>query len=315
VKNIKYFLFALFLSIVVIGCTTLISDKKQKFPVESFTQVQRTQIINLCTIVDGKQTCAFTPDLNHFLGPKIGNGSGVIVGNVNHQTLILTAAHVCSSQIDKIPDFKKFLENRYPQIKDIKLPEPIGKFENVKEIKIETSLFVSDLENNLHSVEIVDKNDSSDLCLLKSFSKIPYPSAAISYFPPVIGEEVFNTAAPLGIFKKGMVPLFSGYFAGLCDDKTYFCPKRASESYVYTGMVIAPGSSGSPVYRKIDGKFYLVSIIHSVHIHLPEIAYGTTFDQTMSFLKKSMAKAHVQVAAEKAEGATKSSIPDMGKQF
>jgi len=315
VKNIKYFLFALFLSAIIIGCSTAISDKKQKFPVESFTQVQRTQIINLCAIVDDKQTCAFTPDLNHFLGPKIGNGSGVIVGNVNNQTLILTAAHVCSSQIDKIPNFKKFLENKYPQIKDIKLPEPIGKFENVKEIKIETSLFVSDLENNLHSVEIVDKNDSSDLCLLRSFNKIPYPPAAISYFPPAIGEEVFNTAAPLGIFKKGMVPLFSGYFAGLCNNKTYFCPKRAPESYVYTGMVIAPGSSGSPVYRKIDGKFYLVSIIHSVHIHLPEIAYGTTFKQTMSFLKKSMAKAHVEAAAQKAEGATKSSIPDMGKEF
>ena len=313
-KNIKYFFFALLISVIVFGCTTIISGQKHKFPVESFTQVQRTQIINLCAIVDGKQSCTFTPNLHHFLGPKIGNGSGVIVGNVDHQTLILTAAHVCSSPIDKIPNFKKFIEDRYPEVKDLKLPEPIGKYENVKEIKIETSLFVADFQNNLHAVEIVDKDDSSDLCLLKSFDKILYPAAAISYFPPTIGEEVYNTGAPLGIFKKGMVPLFSGYFAGLCDDNTYFCPKRAPESYVYTGMVIAPGSSGSPVYRKINGKFYLISIIHSVHIHLPEIAYGTTFDQTISFLKKSMAKAHIEAAAEKAEKAAEPIASDAGKE-
>lgn len=313
-KNIKYFFFALLISIIIFGCNTIISGQKHKFPVESFTQVQRTQIINLCAIIDGKQSCTFTPNLHHFLGPKIGNGSGVIVGNVDHQTLILTAAHVCGSTIDKIPNFKKFIEERYPEVKDLKLPEPIGKYENVKEIKIETSLFVADFQNNLHAVEVVDKDDSSDLCLLKSFDKILYPAAAISYFPPVIGEEVYNTGAPLGIFKKGMVPLFSGYFAGLCDNNTYFCPKRAPESYVYTGMVIAPGSSGSPVYRKINGKFYLISIIHSVHVHLPEIAYGTTFDQTINFLKKSMAKAHIEAAAEKAEKAAEPIASDAGEE-
>ena len=299
-KNTKYVAFLCLLALVVFGCSTIVRDTQNNFPVESFTQVKKTHIINICTVVEGEQVCTFSINPGHFLGPKLGVGSGVIVGHTDRSTLILTAAHVCSSPIEKEKNLKEKFESRYPGIRDIKFPEPIGDYENVKEIKVETTLFVADLENKLHVAKVVDKIDSHDLCLLQTIERLNYPVVPFASDPPPIGEEVYNTAAPLGIFKKGMVPLFSGYFAGLCDDETFFCPKRAKESFVYTSMVIAPGSSGSPVYRKINGKFYLFSVIHSVHIHLPEIAYGTTYDQTKNFLNRALGKAYAEAALRKA---------------
>jgi len=285
------------LILFIVGCTqTGFLASQQKIPRESFTHIKKTYIINLCSTIDGKEHCAFTSDYSHYLGPKVAQGSGVIIDHISVQekekkskhSIVMTAAHVCESKNSFPRDFKQRLEQRYPQMKDLEFPPPLNNYGNIQKIKIQSFIFVADLTGELYLSQIVKMDSAADLCLLRTEKPLPYPKVELAAAPPAIGEKVYNTAAPLGIFKPGMVPIFEGYFAGFCDDQTYFCPRRSEKSFVFTGMTVAPGSSGSPVYRKIGGKYFLVSVVHSVHVRLPEISYGSTYDEVKAFLSGPM---------------------------
>lgn len=284
-----------FFTFLSVSCgSTVLHPGEQKIPRKSFTHIKKTYIINLCSSVKGKEYCAFTSDYSHYLGPRVAQGSGVIVDQTTSKientdktskhSIVLTAAHVCESKNSFPKDFKQRLEKQYPQMKDLKFPQPIGDYTNIQKIKIQSFIFVADLKGKLYFSKIIKLDPVADLCLLKTRKRIPYPKVKLAQNPPEIGEKVYNTAAPLGIFKPDMVPIFEGYYAGLCSKKTYFCPRRSEQSFVFSGLTVAPGSSGSPVYKKINGKYFLVSLIHSVHVRLPEISYGSTYNEVKTFL-------------------------------
>ena len=78
---------------------------------------------------------------------------------------MLTAAHVCESKNSFPKDFKQRLEKQYPQMKDLKFPQPIGDYTNIQKIKIQSFIFVADLKG---------KEDRQSPCILNYIFLCPH---------------------------------------------------------------------------------------------------------------------------------------------
>lgn len=114
--------------------------------------------------------------------------SGIIVGQTDYETKVLTARHVCNDGN---------VDSMFP--------------DEVKPIRITGA--VIDVDNSQHSVSTVAMDSIYDVCLM-FVTKIEQPAVEISPVAPLRGEKVFNIAAPLGISNGKAVLLFEGYYAG-----------------------------------------------------------------------------------------------------
>ena len=155
------------------------------------------------------------------------SASGVVVRRKG-QNLTLTAGHVCDL---------KYIAKR------LSVERPFARitFEDVAWNLTDDSL-------NKYSGTPIKINIDKDLCLIKS-EGMPGPPVPISRRKIIRGEEVFNLAAPTGIFTKNMVLILDGTYSGY-----------DGESDIYT-IPAEGGSSGSPVFNK---RGELVGMIHSV---------------------------------------------------
>lgn len=147
--------------------------------------------------------------------------SGIIVGQTQFETRVLTARHVCNDAgvEDMLPD----------QVKPIRI-----------------SGAVIDVMNSQHSVSTVAMDSIYDICLML-VTKIEQPAVEISPVAPLRGEKVFNIAAPLGISDGKAVLLFEGYYAG-----ETFSPTVHSPASLYS-IPTQHGSSGSAILNE-DGE-------------------------------------------------------------
>ena len=88
-------------------------------------------------------------------------------------------------------------------------------------------------------------------------------------------------AAPHGIFAPKMVLTFDGYFTGY-----------APEGYAMYTIPTKPGSSGSPI---VNHKNQLVGIIFAGYRSMENIGVASPLMAVKIFLKKSIAKAEMNV--------------------
>ena len=149
-----------------------------------------------------------------------GTGSGVIVGQRDGKSLVVTAGHVCVSGTEEIP----MVEN----------------FSTQYSIKLETGFGV---EGN---GTIIAVDMMNDLCLLISDTKLG-PALDVAEEEPRLHEKVRNMASPLGLAVPVAVPVFDGYFSG-----------QVSMLYIFT-LPAAPGSSGSPVMNEDNEIISIIS--------------------------------------------------------
>ena len=103
-------------------------------------------------------------------------GSGVIINHIDKNTIILTAGHICKSNM--------------------------------------IAMEVLDLFQKNYNVlgTIVAKED--DLCLIMVDGTIDALAMNFSDFAPNIGDRAYNIAAPMGIHAPDMVLMFEGYYQG-----------------------------------------------------------------------------------------------------
>lgn len=144
--------------------------------------------------------------------------SGIIVGQTDYETKVLTAKHVCNDAN---------VGSMFP--------------DEVKPIKIAGT--VIDVDNSQHSISTVAMDSIYDICLML-VTKIEQPAVEISPVAPLRGEKVFNIAAPLGISDGKAVLLFEGYYAG-----ETFSPLIHSPASLYS-IPTQHGSSGSAILNE-----------------------------------------------------------------
>jgi len=177
------------------------------FPIESFVMVTQdlTTFQEICNS-EGADCIPIPVPVSRMSG----TGSGVIVGERDGKSLVVTAGHVCAGDAD------------VPMSED---------FSSQYQIGLETG-FGHTGDGTVIALDMIN-----DLCLLISDTHLG-PSLSIFDGEPMLHEKVYNMASPLGLAVPVAVPVFDGYFSG-----------QVSALYIFT-IPAAPGSSGSPVLNE-----------------------------------------------------------------
>ena len=111
-------------------------------------------------------------------------GSGFVVKNTKNGSLVITAAHVCTS-------------------------DPLGFY---------TTFKLTDIDGKKYKAELVAKDDYNDICMLYS-KDLRRPPVKIAAWKPLPGSRIYNIGSPVGIFDYQMVPINSGFYNGEATNK------------------------------------------------------------------------------------------------
>jgi S1-C subfamily serine protease len=196
-----------------------------------------------CTIQVQHQSHDLKPPIEAFLKVKTtmagiphSVGSAVLVKHVKGTSLVLTAEHICDGE---------------------------GK---------EFFLIHTDLQE--YAAKVLTTHKDLDLCILQTEQRIPATPVKIAKQEPVYGDHLYNLAAPLGIYAKGGVLIFQGYYSG----------DKELEGLPYSMVTVpcAGGSSGSPVFNE---QFELVGVVSRKHTRFENLAFTSPAKQTIEALK------------------------------
>jgi S1-C subfamily serine protease len=182
-----------------------------------------------------------------------GTGAVVLYSN---KKVVLTAAHICVQE----------------------------KFRALPQMREQQYFKAVDRLNKEYIIEIIKYDVENDICILKSVSgELEPPFLRMSRKTPEYAELGYNLAAPLGVIKGQMVPVFRGMYFGTIDEPMY-----GSEEVAIYGMPAIGGSSGSPV---VNVRGELIGMVHSVHFRFHHITLSATYQRLWNFLNAS----HTQI--------------------
>lgn len=181
-----------------------------KFPIESFVMLE-TEVTYYRTTCDEQGTRCINDGVP--VNVTRGSASGVIVGECGDDcSLVLTAAHVCSSSGPGTP-----------------LP--------LENVSVDYQIDLTTGFGKSTAGTVIATDEDNDLCMLITQSHIG-PALEISSDNLIMHQTVYNMASPLGLAVPFAVPIFSGYYAGEVDGLAIFT------------FPVAPGSSGSPIMNE-----------------------------------------------------------------
>lgn len=229
-------LFSLFCFLFV-SCTTINLQRKVKPPLKSFVKVYHTIEISQCT----EPFRARCP-----VGKYQSTGSGIVLKLIEEQTIVVTAGHVCSSDVDeeKISAYQE----------EVTVQDHRG-------IKHQGHVILASQDNSKGEV---------DMCAVW-VPTLKAPSVSFSMFRPKPGQELYYMGAPEGIYYPPVVPLLTGLYSGQLD------ASNALVSIPATG-----GSSGSAV---MDMNNKVVGILWAAH-GFHHVSIMTNWDASAIFLWK-----------------------------
>ncbi len=231
------FLFFLFCSPFLSSCTTINLERKVNPPIKSFVKINHTITISKCTEPFQKM-CP--------VGKYKSMGSGVIMDILENQTIVITAGHVCDSEVDtnKIAEFLQTVQ-------------------------------VVDHRGMDHDAYVMmathdDSKGGVDMCALW-VPTLKEKGVKFSMFRPTAGQELYYMGAPEGIYHPPVVPLLTGLYSGQLD------ASNALVSIPATG-----GSSGSAV---MDLNNRVVGVLWAAH-RFHHVSIVTNWDASALFLWK-----------------------------
>jgi len=232
----RYFNFVLlFVTMMTLSCSPR-NNVKRILPRESFLKIQKYLDVTMCH-PQKKDLC---------ITKRFGaSASGVVVDSNGENAYALTAAHVC---VDS------------------------GALKMLKNNKYTMEFLVINIHKRYFPIEIVAVDSENDLCIL--YVKGLYsPAVRIAADAPEPGDRIYNTAAPLGIFNKNMIPIFDGFFDGNSGNRAiYSLPAKG-------------GSSGSPI---VNHRGELIGMVSAVYVYFPEITISPRFHATKNFITREV---------------------------
>jgi S1-C subfamily serine protease len=142
---------------------------------------------------------------------------------------------------------------------------------------IATQHRIEDWYGQRYLAQVVRIDKKFDLCLLIVANVTgPRHAVPLAKHPAKLGEKVYNLAAPKGVFNKGMVLTFEGFFSGV----------GPSGSDFYS-IPTKPGSSGSSI---INNKGEIVGILFAGFPVMENIAVVVPLYAVKRFLKDTYAE-------------------------
>tara|TARA_A100001015_G_scaffold321685_1_gene454097 strand:+ start:10322 stop:11086 length:765 start_codon:yes stop_codon:yes gene_type:complete len=229
-------LFLLF-TFLLYSCATVNLERKVDPPIKSFVKVYHSIVISKCTEPFEKM-CP--------VGKYQSMGSGIIMDILEDQTIVITAGHVCDSDVDttKISEF----------LQTVQVLDHRG------------------MEHEAHVMMATQDNSKGevDMCALW-VPTLKEKGVKFSMFRPRVGQELYYMGAPQGIYHPPVVPLLTGLYNGQLD---------ASNSLV--SIPATGGSSGSAV---MDLNNRVVGILWAAH-NFNQVSIMTNWDASAVFLWK-----------------------------
>jgi len=238
------------LTLILLACTQI------KINEEYFSHLQKssTTYENAKNSVYPNQNFIF---LQRLISVEAQNGdkdylpltsaSGIVVKGKNNVAYAFSAAHWCKESSDE-KSALALLQSLNPGIK-------------------------LDIENNVsffgrtYPLDIIYIDEKNDICVLTFESEFAHKAKKIkparNY--PKIGEKVYTSSAPAGMYSHNMRLHFEGYFAG-CETNSAYC------FYSIPGTM---GSSGSGI---LDRKGNLISILDVSIVDFHHITGGTRLE-------------------------------------
>ena len=209
-------LFILFLPLIL-SCTTINLQRKVVPPIKSYVKVLHMVKVSECVSAH-KSTCP--------KGEFMSMGSGMVVDMIQDQTIVITAGHVCESEVD---------ENRISQ--------------HSQEVSV---LDYQGTEHQAHVIKATHDNGkgSVDMCALW-VPTLKQAGVDFSMFPPRPGQELYYLGSPAGIFHPPVMPILSGIYSGEID---------ASNAMISVAAI--GGSSGSVI---LDMNNKMVGVLWAAH--------------------------------------------------
>lgn len=268
IKNLLNTTIALIFLFCAAGCASSYYSYKQaatsieeKLPRKSFALIQNSVTIRACLKQDPNK-----PPICH-TGTLAASSSGMFVARSEvdaNVSYVLTAGHSCSADTFK---------------------------ERFSSPSITTEILKQNLEvvtyyGKKYRASIVKVKRQHDMCLLHvhDIDKHPRP-VKISDKAPRRGQEVYNLAAPLGIFYPKMVMTMHGFFSGPGD-----------KGYAHFTIPTKPGSSGSAI---LNSSGEIIGMIFAGYRGIENIAISSAYNTLKDFLKNSIAMGEMALFASK----------------
>ena len=219
------------------GCVSIDRSVKVKPPTTSYVKI--THSLKILSCKKGFEPVCPDPEMEF-----TSLGSGMVIDLVPDQTIVLTAGHVCSSDID-----------------DRKVKEH------------SEAVYVTDYLGRDHQAYVIKSTPdngrgSIDACALW-VPTLKVDGVKLSSYPPKVGQELYYIGSPAGVYHPPVAPIFTGIYSGTLD---------TSNSMLSIPAV--GGSSGSAV---LDMNNRVVGILWAAH-QFHHISIITNWDITMLFL-------------------------------
>ena len=209
-------LFILFLPLFL-SCTTINLQRKVVPPIKSYVKVLHMVKITECE--PGQESVCPKGEFQ-------STGSGMIVNMIKGQTIVITAGHVCESNVDE---------------------EKIS--QHSQEVSV---LDYQGTEHQAHVIKSTHDNGkgSVDMCALW-VPTLQQDGVDFSMFAPRPGQELYYLGSPAGIFHPPVMPILTGVYSGEID---------ASNAMVSVPAI--GGSSGSVI---LDMNNKMVGVLWAAH--------------------------------------------------
>jgi len=256
-KSLFYFIFLTFCLVSIVNCCNIplqTSDAIQ--PINKEDKMLREVRSSIIKVITASEITIKDKVTSNEIGKEkyIKTGSGFIIEQLPTGTVVYTAGHVCSS---KKSELVKILFPFYD--------------EKIHTIDIKSQFILTDINGDQYAAVEMVIMDDYDVCALLS-SKIYLNPLLLSAKGLEPNQKVFMMGFPRGIWGKGFVPTFFGYYAG---DLENLKGEKAS----FFTFPSTPGVSGGPIINS-DGQ--VVSIIHAYITTFDNLSIGATINQVLS---------------------------------
>lgn len=229
-KNLFLLILPIFLS-----CTTVDLQRKVVPPLKSYVKVYHSITILKCT-EKYKKNCP--------IGKYVSMGSGMLVNIIDQEKTVITAGHVCQSEVDneKISDSTQ-------------------------------KVSVIDFRGIEHNATIIktsqdDAKGSVDMCALWVPTLLG-KGVDFSSFRPRPGQELYYIGSPSGIYHPPVAPILTGIYSGQID---------ASNSLI---SIPATGGSSGSVVMDLNNK--MVGVLWAAH-NFRNVSIMTNWESSAIFL-------------------------------